>query len=210
MEATPGVTTRRRGVTLPVMSSAAALLTIPATEADLLAASAGDRAFELIDGALVEKEANPRHSLGQSQLTGMLFPYHRRRSGDGPGGWWILTEALVRLQPHTVRPDLAGWRREVMPTLPADAIIVTRPDWVCEIVSPGHAREDMVFKRRLYRQHQVPHYWIIDPRDQTLLVLELGPRSYEEVLVAQRGDVVRAEPFSAVEIDVSALFDGDE
>ncbi len=40
---------------------------------------------------------------------------------NGPGGWWILDEPELHLNLHTLVPDLAGWRRERMPTLPDKA-----------------------------------------------------------------------------------------
>ena len=57
---------------------------------------------------------------------------------DGPGGWWILPEPGIEL-PNTpeISPDVAGWKRERMPELPADAAITVVPDWVCEILSPS-------------------------------------------------------------------------
>ena len=37
---------------------------------------------------------------------------------DGPGGWWILDEPEIHLSTNVVVPDLAGWRRELIPNLP--------------------------------------------------------------------------------------------
>src|SRR4051794_2700236 len=101
------------------MSTAAAKTPRPATDADLLALPDEGRGWELIDGELVEKEAGAHHGRAQAQLTGRLIRFDRRSGGgDTPGGWHILTEQLVRLAPHTARPDIAGWRRERLPELP--------------------------------------------------------------------------------------------
>jgi Uma2 family endonuclease len=56
----------------------------------------------------------------------------------------------------------------------------------------------------------VPHCWIVDPRDESLTVLRWTPEGYLEVLVAERGERVRAEPFVAVEWAVGALFGDDD
>lgn len=67
---------------------------------------------------------------------------------DGPGGWWILIEPEV----HFVRdqevavPDLAGWRRERMPSIPEGHRFEVVPDWVCEILSPSTASKDREIK----------------------------------------------------------------
>lgn len=194
----------------------------PATEADLLALPEGGRGYELIDGELVEKNPlragaeevgfTPWHNLAQARTVVFTDPFGRRASGSGrPGGWWILPEQHTRVGDDIVRPDVAGWRRERLPELPKGvAVLSLRPDWICEVVSPGHAADDLVRKRRLYHRAEVPHYWIIDPRDETLLVLRFTPHGYIEVLAASRGEVVRAEPFAELELSVGSLFGYDD
>ena len=55
----------------------------------------------------------------------------------------------------------------------------------------------------------MPHYWIADPIQRTLVVHRWTAEGYLVVLTATSGDIVRAEPFDAVELRVAALF-GDE
>lgn len=196
--------------------STAALKNPPtvATEADLLALPEQGRGHELIDGELVEKQAGFRHGRAQFNLAGLLAPY--RRSGGGAdrlGGWWFLTEQLVGFSPSQIlRPDVAGWLRERLPEPPEDddAVVRVRPDWVCEIISPRKAAKDRIRKKRIYHQHQVPSYWIVDPRDESLTVLQWTAKGYLEILAAQRGERVRAEPFPAVDLQVGVLFGEDE
>ena len=185
-----------------------------ATEADLLALPEQGRGHELIDGELVEKQAGFRHGRAQFNLAGLLAPY--RRSGGGAdrlGGWLFLTEQLVGFSPSQIlRPDVAGWLRERLPEPPEDddAVVRVRPDWVCEIISPRKAANDRIRKKRIYHQHQVPSYWIVDPRDESLTVLQWTAKGYLEILAAQRGERVRAEPFPAVDLQVGVLFGEDE
>lgn len=185
-----------------------------ASEADLLALPEQGRGFELIDGELVQKQAGFRHSRAQVRLGQRLLPYDRRAGGgDHPGGWWFLSEQLVSFAPSQVlRPDVAGWLRERLPEPPEDqeTVVAVRPDWVAEIISPSNAGNDLVKKKRVYFQHRVPHYWIIDPRDESVTVLRWTADGYTEVLVALRGERVRAEPFLAMELPVGVLFGDDE
>ena len=90
-------------------------------------------------------------------------------------------------------PDLAGWRRERLPRLPDSRPVRVRPDWVCEIVSPTSARRDRVRKMNVYHAAGVPHYWLIDPQDETLTVYRWTAEGYLHVLGATREDRVRAE-----------------
>jgi Uma2 family endonuclease len=83
-----------------------------------------------------------------------------------------------------------------------------RPDWVCEVLSTKR-RNDLIKKNRVYHRTGVPHYWIIDPIAETLTVLRWGPEGYIQVLLAERGEKVRPEPFEAVELTVGVLFGDD-
>jgi Uma2 family endonuclease len=186
-----------------------------ATFADLLLIPEESRRHEVLDGEIVEK-ALPRgeHSVAQSWVAGALVPsFSRRPNGPSrPGGWWLLTEATIEMNRHTVvQPDVAGWRRERMPQMPTGYPIKLRPDWVCEIMSDGDARRrDGLQKRRIYADHDVPFYWLIDTERTTLTVLTLTDRGYVELLTAARTDRVRAAPFDLTELQVGVLFGDDE
>lgn len=184
-----------------------------ATLTDLLSIDEEDRFHEVLDGEVVPKEsAGFKHGLGQSSVTRLLGRFHGRPNGPSrPGGWWILTEATIRLSPHQiVQPDLAGWRRERLPQPPEDYPVPLRPDWICEIHCAKDAkRRDTLQKRRIYAEAGVPHYWLVDADDETLTVLRLAEGTYAEVLTAGRGETVRAEPFDALELAVGALFGDD-
>lgn len=181
------------------------------TIADLLAIPEQVRRHEVIDGVLIEKEAaSGRHGIAQVRIARRLGPYDRRPGGNGPGGWWFATEVEIQLADTQVfRPDVAGWRRERMATLPSVVPITVRPDWVCEILSQNR-RNDLVTKKRAYHRHQVGHYWVIDPVEETLAVHRWHTDGYVEVLIADRTERIHAEPFAEVEIRVGVLFGDDD
>jgi Uma2 family endonuclease len=81
-----------------------------------------------------------------------------------------------------------------------------RPDWICEIVSASNATHDTLRKLRLYHRVEVPHYWIVDPRDATLTVMRWHSDGYVTLARCER---VRAEPFEAIELSVGTLFGDD-
>ncbi len=89
-------------------------------------------------------------------------------------------------------------------------MIDVRPDWVCEIISPSNAGNDLVKKKWIHHRHGVPHDWIVDPRNESLAVLRWTPDGYTEVLLALRAERVRPEPFGAVEWLVGVLFGDDD
>jgi Uma2 family endonuclease len=159
---------------------------------------------------LVEKEAaSGRHGGAQVRIGQHLAPFDRRPGGRWPGGWLLASEVEELFEPTQVfKPDVAGWRRDRLAELPREVPITVRPDWICEILSTNR-RRDLVHKKRVYHRYQVGHYWIVDPLEETLSVLRWHTDGYVEVLIAERGERVRAEPFSEIELPVGMLF-GDE
>jgi Uma2 family endonuclease len=185
----------------------------PATVADLLAIPEPERFHEIIGGELVRKAMpSPRHGSSQANLTGRLVgPYGRRPGGRSPGGWRFMTETEVLFEEHEVyRPDVTGWRRERMPELPDEFPVTLRPDWVCEILSPSNQRNDIVKKMLTYQRARVPHYWLIEPITEALVVYRWTEAGYLLVQSAQRDERLRAEPFDAVSLSVRGLLEGDE
>ena len=191
------------------MSSAPPLR--PGTVADWLAAPEDER-LELIDGALIPK-ASPSAEHGNAQLGlggAVRGPFHRRSGGPGgPGGWWILSEVDILLDGRGYRPDLAGWRRDRVATLPAARPVADRPDWICEIVSESNRTVDTVTKLARYHQAGVAHYWILDQVERSLTVPRPTPDGYLIALRAEARARVRAEPFAAVELHVGVLLGDD-
>jgi Uma2 family endonuclease len=179
---------------------------------DFLAIPEASRFHELLDGELIQKATpSAEHGDAQAGVVGAIrVPYQRRRGAGGPGGWWIATEVEVLLETNdVVRPDVLGWRRETCPERPTGTPVGLRPDWICEIVSPSHAKQDTVKKLRLYHRVLVPHYWLVDPRDATLTVMRFSTEGYVTLLRAERTEVVRPEPFAEIELDVGTLFGDD-
>ena len=181
-----------------------------ATALDLGELPAHDR-HEIVAGAIVEKAApSAEHSFAESRLGGLLHGFNRRPGRRGPGGWWILTEIHVEyVAGELYCHDAAGWRHERCPDRPTGWPLRARPDWVCEIISPKHERQDLVVKPRTLHAAGVPHYWALHPEERMLLVHRWAAAGYTVVMTATSGDIVRAEPFDALELDVSELF-GDE
>jgi Uma2 family endonuclease len=168
---------------------------------------------EIIHGTIVEK-AGPTMEHGRAQAaTGGYLRRRFDRGGGGrwPGGWWLATEVDVEYDPHELfRHDLAGWRRDRVPECPRGRPVRVRPDWVCEILSRSNEKRDLVDKMRVLRSAGVPHYWIINPEEQVLLVHRLEPGGYLVALTAGADETVRAEPFEAVDLRVGALLGGED
>jgi hypothetical protein len=139
----------------------------PATYQDVLDAPE-HMVAEIVRGALhLNPRPAPRHAVAGSSLGAELHgPFHCGRGG--PGEWWILDEPELHLGDDVLVPDIAGWRRERMPTLPETAWVELAPDWVCEVLSPGTRRLDLTDKRDSCGAHGVAALWLVGPLARTL------------------------------------------
>jgi Uma2 family endonuclease len=161
---------------------------------------------EIIQGKVI---THPRPASAHAQaaiaLSGELFgPFSRGKAG--PGGWVILGEPELHLAQDILVPDLAGWRRERMPQRPDVAAFDLPPDWVCEVLSPSTAATDRSDKLPIYACHQVMHAWLIDPLARTLEIFRLTQQQWLLLNIYRDEAEIRAEPFEAIELDLSTLW----
>ncbi len=145
-----------------------------------------------------------RHGHVVVQLGAALSPLQRlgRKSG-----WWICADCAIRLNPQgIVGPDLAGWRKEHLPDLPDDWPCDVRPEWVCEVLSPTNAWYDRGTKARLYAEAGIPWYWIVDPAERMVDVLQLDGDRWQVFGCFADPDRLALPPFEGAEIAVDELF----
>lgn len=161
---------------------------------------------EIIHGQLItHPRPAPKHAVASSSVGGELIgPFQKGRGG--PGGWWILDEPELHLHPHILVPDLAGWRRQRMPSIPDTAYFEIAPDWICEVLSPGTARIDRIQKMPIYAQNGFGHAWLIDPDLRTLEVFELVAGRWQLHSCHQNDDMICAAPFDAIGFSLAELW----
>ena len=123
--------------------------------------------YELVHGELLVTPApRSRHQL----VAGELY-YRLRRYLDEHG-----RDVRVVFSPADIRwPDEVLVQPDVF-VVPVQELVAE--DWssvrtlllAVEIVSPSSARYDRIVKRRLYQEHGVSTYWIVDPDAQVVEV----------------------------------------
>lgn len=130
--------------------------------------------------------------------------FHRGRGG--PGGWIILDEPELHLGSDVIVPDLGGWRRERLAAVPDAAAIELAPDWACEVLSPSTTLVDRKLKLPIYAREEVLHVWLVDPKARSVDVFRLDGESYRLITTRGEQEVVRLEPFEAIELELGALW----
>lgn len=150
----------------------------------------------------------PRPSARHAQIkTGLASGlYGPTRASGALGGWLILVEPELHLGAHVLVPDLAGWRRERLPTTPDGAIDVV-PDWICEILSPGTAAKDRKLKLPIYAALGVGHAWLVEPQAKTVEVFRSNGLHWILLAAFADQDVMHAEPFDTIPLMLTSLWD---
>jgi Uma2 family endonuclease len=164
---------------------------------------------EILDGDLfTAPRPSAPHAHTAFRLSAALgAPFDEGRGG--PGGWVILYEPELHLHDDVIVPDLAGWRRARLPSVPDAPFLTLPPDWICEILSPSTERVDRVHKLRIYSREGVGHAWLLNPLHRTLEVLRLEQgRWIVTTTCGGEEETVTIEPFEAVPLELSRLWPG--
>ena len=160
------------------------------------------RLIEFTDGSLEELPLpTSTHQAVLLFLYGIFHAYLRER-----GGVAMVAPLRLRIRDGKFRePDLLLLRSRDDPRY-ADRFWLGA-DLVAEVVSADDPQRDFVQKRADYADAGVPEYWIVDPRDETILVLGLADGAYREIGRHGRGDVAASPSLEGLAVDVAALFD---
>ncbi len=155
---------------------------------------------ELIYGELVVTPAPAvRHQVVVGRLLRLLQDFAAQR-----GGLAVVAPVDVRLFDHSVvQPDVVYVSSERL------AVVRRRfegtPDLAVEVVSPGSARRDRVWKLKLYAEAGVREYWIVDPEAQAIEFLVLRGGHFEVRL--PDGASYRSPAIPGLDIDLRSFWD---
>jgi Uma2 family endonuclease len=143
--------------------------------------------YELIDGLLVVTPIPP--VLHQTAVLNLATQLRKACPEQlkvflGPLGF----QPTVR---RSLQPDIVVCRREdIGPTAIERSLVLA-----VEILSPPTRMTDVLLKRAIYEEAGVDSYWLIDPEQESLMVLELVDGRYVE-----RAVVKADEAFVAVRV----------
>ena len=126
--------------------------------------------YELADGVLLVSPApRPRHQRAALNLAVLL-------KAAVPADLEVFV-APLDFQPtrhRSLQPDVLVVRRDDVGEENVQGGVLL----AVEVLSPSTRAKDLVLKRSLYEDSGVPSYWVVDPDDASLLVLELEDGRY--------------------------------
>lgn len=132
-----------------------------------------------------------------------------RNLGNGdPPGLAVMAPFRVRVCASKFRePDVAFMLREHRER--RNQRFWDGADLVIEIVSEDEPERDFETKRAEYAKAGIPEYWIVDPRDRTIYVLELADdlAEYLEAGKYTIGDIACSVLLQDFRVEVSSVFD---
>ena len=76
----------------------------------------------------VSPRPTAKHAVATTKLSTKLDGSFGTNDGSGRGGWWILIEPEIHVHDCVLVPDLAGWKRSRMATIPDVDYFETIPD----------------------------------------------------------------------------------
>lgn len=165
-----------------------------------------DEPGELVDGFLEEEEvATLRHEAVVSWAVGTL------RFWVVPlGGWVFGSETKLAVATKRGRkPDVSVFLPNALTTAASAALVRQPPSVVVEVISPlpRDGRRDRIDKLSDYAAFGVGYYWLIDPQNRTLEILELGGRRRTPRLVLAASEGAHDVPgCSGLRVDLDALW----
>lgn len=164
--------------------------------------------YELFNGELIEVPPESGFNVETANfLFAILLPLvgHRRLRGHG-------LELEVRGEPRNRYPDLTviyAEQADLLRRRNTLRISMGPPMLVVEIVSPGEVQRnrDYVAKRNQYQDLGIPEYWIVDPQEAAVLVLELRGGVYSEAATFRGEDELRSLQLGSLNVTAQSLFE---
>lgn len=161
-----------------------------------------DIRVELIEGEfVVTASPTPKHQVVIGNLYLLLEPRVHRL---GLGKVYLSPLDTVLSKHNVLQPDLLFIAHDH-----SDRVqdrVNGPPDLVIEVLSPRRAAHDRRVKKRLYRRYGVSEYWIVDPKAESVQVLELRDGRWTERGVFAKDDAFEPRVLPGVAVRVRDVF----
>lgn len=173
----------------------------------LESANETDTRYELENGELLEM---PPESELNRRIAMFLLAYFLQL-GIPPYRLTMKTDIVISGPRVTARiPDLVILSEELATALEGArrstvTVDMPPPELVVEVVSPGQEKRDYRYKRSEYAARGIAEYWIVDPGQQQVTILEWVEGLYEEEVYREQAEL-RSPLFGPLNLTITQLF----
>lgn len=160
--------------------------------------------FEVLEGMLIrEPSPTTHHQRVVFALSRQLADFFE--CFDPEGELFIAPLDVTLTSRNVVQPDIlfiSGSRRSIMRPERIDGPC----DLVVEVMSPSNRRKDRLRKLEIYRRVGIPHYWLVDPEENTLEAFVLKDERYVLAAAGGPGDRFAHPDFPGLDLDLIKVF----
>ncbi len=158
--------------------------------------------WELIDGVLEQQPlATVEHQVILGDLVSSMI--NTCMGTDPRPGWPFHNVGVALSETFAPTPDIVYVRYE-RKHLIQYSFVEGVPDLLVEVLSEDRDR-DLIRKRAKYAAAGVPEYWIVDPANEVILVLELSGGEYAERTLS-RSDTLVTPTIPGFELPIEQIF----
>ncbi|MDY6783128.1 MAG: Uma2 family endonuclease [Cyanobacteriota bacterium] len=172
-----------------------------------------DNRYQLIEGELVPlpPESPENDFIAQELFWLLAIARIAPRQLIKPHTCEVQVPVIRAKDPANRYPDLVVLAEEHLTLMGKRLTILldmSPPQLVVEVVSPGkvNRENDYTYKRAQYAARGIPEYWIIDPQQQLVAVLQLQEDRYIESQF-RGSDRILSPTFPDLELSAQQLFD---
>lgn len=137
------------------------------TAAEFLARPETNLPVQLLDGEVIEMAGL---ELGHQEVVDSAFVVFKQAAAVQGGKAYVAPVDVYFDDLNIVQSDVLWIAPDSRCKAVAGKRLSGEHDLIAEVLSPTTARDDRRVKFRLYEQHGVREYWIIDPRDRLIEV----------------------------------------
>lgn len=80
------------------------------------------------------------------------------------------------------------------------------PDLVIEILSDSTRNKDMIDKLNSYMLSKVKEYWVVDPKQETIVIYSFDSEEIDRIKTFEKGTIAHSMLFDGLNADVANLF----
>jgi Uma2 family endonuclease len=162
-----------------------------------------DKRYEIIDGE-VYMVPSPGEA-HQNSCANLAFTLRVFVKENNLGRVYFAPFDVVFSETDVVQPDIMFISKERLNIITEKNIQGT-PDLIVEIISPFSEYRDKVIKRKLYSQYKVKEYWLVDPENKEIEVMDLRESGLNTIRTYQKPNILESLILKGLKIKLDEVF----